>query len=78
MRVLIEPSDKGLTVTIPREIAEASQMQPGTEVDIHASAGQIVLSAAPALTLDELLEGMTPDNRHPETDWGPPAGKEVW
>ena len=30
------------------------------------------------LTLDELLEGITPENRHPETDWGPDVGNERW
>jgi antitoxin component of MazEF toxin-antitoxin module len=30
------------------------------------------------LTLEQLLEGITPENRHPETDWGPDVGKERW
>jgi len=30
----------------------------------------------PDWTLDELLEGMTDENVHPETDWGPDVGKE--
>lgn len=30
------------------------------------------------LTLDELVAGVTDDNRHEETDWGPPVGAEVW
>jgi antitoxin HicB len=29
-------------------------------------------------TLDELAERITPENRHEETDWGPPEGREVW
>jgi len=58
MRDLIELRDKGLTVTVPQAMVEASRLRPGTEVDIHASEG-----AAPALTLDELLEAMRPDNR---------------
>lgn len=29
-------------------------------------------------TLEELLAGVTPENIHPETDWGPDVGKEVW
>lgn len=28
-------------------------------------------------TLDELLAGITKENLHPETDTGPPVGKEV-
>ena len=30
------------------------------------------------LTLDQLLDGITPENRHPETDWGPDVGNERW
>jgi len=28
--------------------------------------------------LEELLDGITPENRHDLVDWGQPAGKEVW
>ena len=28
--------------------------------------------------LDELVAHITPDNRHDETNWGPPVGREVW
>ena len=27
--------------------------------------------------LDELIAQITPDNRHDETNWGPPVGREV-
>lgn len=33
-------------------------------------------SEVPILT--EMIEQITPENRHPETDWGPPVGREVW
>jgi antitoxin MazE len=29
-------------------------------------------------TLEELLEGVTPENSHEATDWGPPVGEEFW
>jgi len=29
-------------------------------------------------TLEELVSRITPQNRHEETDWGLPVGKEVW
>ncbi len=28
--------------------------------------------------LEELLDGMTPEECHKEIDWGPPRGNEVW
>ena len=31
----------------------------------------------PRYSLDELLDGITAENCHPETDWGAPVGHEV-
>lgn len=28
-------------------------------------------------TLSELIAGITPENLHPEVDFGPPAGREI-
>ena len=30
------------------------------------------------LSLAELLAQVTPENRHPEVDFGMPEGKEIW
>ena len=29
-------------------------------------------------TLKELVDGITPKNRHPHLEWGAPVGKEIW
>ena len=29
-------------------------------------------------TLDQLIAGITDENRHDETEWGPPVSVEVW
>ena len=29
-------------------------------------------------TLDDLLAGITEENLHDETEWGPPVGAEAW
>ena len=31
-----------------------------------------------AYTLEELVEGITAENRHEEIDFGPPVGNEFW
>ncbi len=36
------------------------------------------LRAARKYTLNDLLAGITPENRHGEMDWGSPAGGEEW
>jgi antitoxin MazE len=29
-------------------------------------------------SLEELVAGITKENCHPEIDWGPPVGNEIW
>ena len=59
-----------LVVVIPEDVAAQEQLQENGEVD--------VIPARKRLTLEELVEGITDENRHEETDWGPPVGNEVW
>ena len=30
------------------------------------------------LNLEEMLATITPENQHPETEWGDSAGNEIW
>jgi hypothetical protein len=36
------------------------------------------LPTRPRHSINELVAGITDENVHPETDWGPPVGREVW
>ena len=46
---------------------------------VYRQAGRIALGPAqPQLTLEALVDGITPDNVHGEQDWGRPVGKEPW
>jgi antitoxin MazE len=68
-----------LAVRIPKPLAEQVGVAEGTEVDVVARQGQIIIRPAkPRYSLDELLSGITPHNRHAETDFGPPTGNESW
>jgi hypothetical protein len=35
-------------------------------------------TVAKKYSLAQLLAGITPENIHPEVDFGPPVGREVW
>ncbi len=68
-----------LAVRIPKVFAEQAGLEEGTEVGIVLSDGKLILNPVPpAYGLDQLVEGITPENRHDETDWGAPVGREVW
>lgn len=67
-------------VRIPAATLAAAGLKTDDPVDVREEDGRIVIEkvhSAP-VTLEWLLEGVTPDNVHPEIDFGPPVGKEVW
>jgi antitoxin MazE len=68
-----------LAVRIPRAFAQEMNLKEGMDLDISLGGGGIVLlPTSRSYTLRELIQGITPENRHAETDWGDPAGRESW
>lgn len=73
------------TVTIPSEIRRRHRLQAGTPVLIAEEGGAIVIRPAeitprtpPSRTLEDLLEGITPESLHGEWQTGPAVGREEW
>lgn len=50
--------------------------EPGAEIQTKREQPQIPDSYY--YELEELVAGITPENRHEEWDIGPPVGKEIW
>ena len=69
-----------LALRIPKELASEAGLDDNSIVEVKVRNGQLVVSRPirPVPTLDDLLEQVTPENRHEETDFGPAQGKEVW
>jgi antitoxin MazE len=69
-----------LAVRIPRALAEQIQLEEGTEVTFSISDNSIIITPKrrKKYTLDELLEGMTPEKFHSEIDTGVAMGNEIW
>lgn len=69
-----------LAIRIPRALAEQVQVQEGTAVTFSISGESIVITPKKRkkYTLDQLLEGMTPDKFHSEFDTGIAVGNEIW
>jgi antitoxin MazE len=66
-----------LAVRIPKGIAEQARMKEGDPLEIKADRDRIELRRAEKTpTLEELVKQITPENRYPETDWGPDVGGE--
>ncbi len=72
-----------LAMRLPKELAKNFNLKAGSEVtliskDFSFEVKPEVKTKKSKYTLEELLKGITPENIHPETDWGKPMGKEIW
>lgn len=79
MRGKIQKWGNSLGIRIQKSVAERLHIGVNTEVLIDIDENRIVLTPLlPKKTLQSMLEGVTPENAHGETDSGSPVGNEVW
>ncbi|CAM5180049.1 Antitoxin MazE [Castellaniella denitrificans] len=65
-------------VRLPTAIMEAAQLTLEQTVEVRVENGRIVIEpAAPVYQLDDLLAGITAENRHGEQGFGGPLGREL-
>ena len=52
----------------------------GSSVELSVEEGRVIVTPRKSrkYTLKELVDKITPQNMHGESDWGPPVGKEAW
>lgn len=79
MRTQVSKWGNSLGVRIPKAYAEEVGLSEGATVEVKLSGRKLILTPAQqAYELEALVAGITPENRHGETDWGKPIGKEPW
>lgn len=79
MRTHISKWGNSLAVRLPKPFVDELGLGEGAEVEITLRDGRLILVAASReYALEELVEGITAENRHQESDWGRPKGREVW
>jgi len=80
MKTRIQRLGEGLALLIPPEAASQPAFADNAEVEVTFEHGMLV--ARPIglrrYTVEELLEGVTEDQLHPETNTGPSVGNEAW
>jgi antitoxin MazE len=68
-----------LAVRIPGNYAKDLELEEGAEIDVTVVDGALLLRPCRReYSLKELLDQITPENLHEETDWGKPVGRESW
>jgi antitoxin MazE len=84
MKVAFQKWGNSLALRVPKAFADEIGASDGKAAEMTVSKGKLVIEIARPrrrkrrYTLDELVAGITPDNRHEAIDWGRPVGNEVW
>ena len=80
MRARIQKWGNSLALRIPKPFAGEVGLEQDTAVEIALVDGKLVITPVVerVWTLEELLAGVTEENRHSEVDSGPAVGREIW
>lgn len=83
MTTKIQKWGNSLAMRLPKELTNSYNLKAGSEVvfitDNNGFSIQPQIKIEiPKYTLEDLVAGITPKNRHKEFDWGKPMGKEIW
>ena len=72
-----------LALRVPKAFAEEIGAVEGKAAEMTAENGVLVVKVAKRrkrrrYNLENLINAITEENRHPEVEWGAPVGNEVW
>lgn len=69
-------------VRLPASTLAAAGLKTNDPVQIREENGRVIIEKSDPepeeISLEWLLARVTPENIHPEFDWGPAVGKEIW
>jgi antitoxin MazE len=80
MSITLHRWGNSVGLRVPKPMLAQLGLAEGSQVEVKVEAGRLVVEPARRgrMTMAELLEGFTPDDRPGEIDWGPAAGREAW
>jgi antitoxin MazE len=80
MRGRVQRWGNSLALRIPRAFARETALESGSEVELTLDGGRLVITplGPAAVSLEDLLAQITPENLHGEVDTGPSGGVEAW
>jgi antitoxin MazE len=83
MKVAFQKWGNSLALRVPKKFADEIGATDGKAAKMTVRNGKLVVKIVRSpqrkrrCKLDELVAGITPENRHEEIDFGPPLGNEV-
>lgn len=80
MKVRVKKRGNSASVRIPALVMAGAAMSLNQAVDVRAEAGRIVIEpiSEAAFDLDNLVPGITDENRHDAIDTDARRGREFW
>ena len=79
MTTLVSKWGHSLAVRIPKSVAAELNVADGDAVELSVEDGAIIVRPrARRYSIEDLVDGISPRNRHKESEWGNPAGRESW
>jgi antitoxin MazE len=80
MKTRVQKWGNSLALRIPSTYAAEIDLQPNAMVELTVVDSKLVVTplTEKELELERRLALITPENAHPETDFGPAVGKEEW
>jgi antitoxin MazE len=81
MRIEFLRWGNSLALRVPSAFAKEVGATEGQQAEMTVERGALVVKVVKSkrrpYALEHLIDGITPENRHPATDWGSPVGNEV-
>jgi antitoxin MazE len=67
-------------IRIPKSVMQKANLREGDTINFEVERPGVIIvrSAGVQRTLEDLVAGITAQNRHKVADWGRPKGSEVW
>lgn len=80
MRVMVKKWGNSASIRIPSSIMHAANLEIDQEVEIREEGGVVIVAPVRYIKydLDELVAGITDENKHDLISFGEPVGKEIW
>lgn len=82
MQVTLKKWGNSIGLRIPAGLLAETGLGENSTVEMTVEDGKIIISPefrkTWKYTLEQLLDEVTEENLHLETDWGTPRGEEVW
>lgn len=77
MKTKVARWGNSLALRLPKSLSSELGLLEDSVVEFEINQGKLIVKpASEEPTLAELVAGITPENRHPETNWGPSVGLE--